>query len=144
MLFNSGGSLLSYSYYATRDDLAKMIFPLSSPGENSPAEVVLLQGAAAEAFGSVKPPNTEQETNDLLRKEVGDHKRVWIVTRYGDGFKNEVVNAFRNEFRATTEPQLCVKQTQFLFSEKIDESQSAIYLKRSGWSCAPQVYLLER
>ena len=144
VLFNSAGSLLSYSYYAKRDDLAKMIFPFSTPRENSPAEVVLLQGAAAEAFGSVNPPNTEQETNDLLRKEVGDHKRVWIVTRYGDSFKNEVLKAFGNEFRAATEPALCVKQTRFLFSEDAGESQRAIYLERSGWSCSPQVYLLER
>ena len=144
VLFNSAGSLLSYSYYAKRDDLAKMIFPFSTPGENSPGEVVLLQGAAAEALGSVNPPNTQQETNDLLRKEIGDHKRVWIVTRYGDGFKNEVLKAFGNEFRATTEPALCVKQTRFLYSEDIGESESAIYLKRSGLSCSPQVYLLER
>ena len=144
VFFNSAGSLLSYSYYAKRDDLAKMIFPFSTPGENSPAEVVLLQGAAAEAFGSFNPPKTEQETNDLLRKEIGEHKRVWIVTRYGDSFKNEVLKAFGNEFRATTEPALCVKQTRFLFSEEVGENQSAIYLKRSGLSCSPQVYLLER
>jgi len=104
----------------------------------------LLRRGAAEAFGSNNLPNTEQETTDLLRKEVGDHKRVWIVTRYGDGFKNEVMNAFRNEFRATTQPDLCVRQVRFLYSEDLGETESAIYLQRVGLSCSPQVYLLER
>ena len=144
VLFNSAGSLLSYAYYAKREELPRIVFPFSNPGENSPAEVVLLQGAAAEAFSSVNPPNTEHETNDLLRKEVGDHKRVWIVTRYGDGFTNEVLKAFGNEFRVTTQPALCVKQTRFLYSEKVGETDSATYLQRSGLSCSPQVYLLER
>ncbi len=144
VLFNSAGSYLSYAYYVKRKDLPRVIFPYSASAEESPNEAVLLQRGAAEAFGSVNSPHTEQETTDLLRKEVGDHKRVWIVTRYGDGFKNEVMNAFRNEFRATTQPALCVRQIRFLYSEELGETESAIYLQRVGLSCSPQVYLLGR
>ncbi|MGI9165709.1 MAG: glycosyltransferase family 39 protein [Pyrinomonadaceae bacterium] len=144
VLFNSAGSYLSYAYYVKRRDLPRVIFPYSASAAESSNEAVLLQRGAAEAFGSVNSPNTEQKTTDLLRKEVGDHKRVWIVTRYGDGFKNEVMNAFRNEFRATTQPALCVRQMRFLYSEELGETESAIYLQRVGLSCSPQVYLLER
>ena len=144
VLFNSTGSFLSYAYYAKRQDVPTKVFPYSSQAEESPNEVLLLERGAAEALGSVNSPNTEQETNDLLRKEVGVHKRVWIVARYGDGFKNDVMKAFGDAFRSTTQPALCVRQIRFLFSESLGETESAIYLQRSSLSCVPQVYLLER
>ena len=144
VLFNSAGSYLSFTHYAKRKDIRTTVFPYSGTEEQSPNELTLLRRVAAEAFGSIHPPKTEQEASDILRKTVGDHRRIWIVTRYGEGFKNDLMRVFGDAFRATTLPALCVRQVRFLFSETFSETDSAIYLERRGLSCSPQVYLLER
>ncbi|MBD0373546.1 MAG: glycosyltransferase family 39 protein [Pyrinomonadaceae bacterium] len=144
VLFNSTGSYMSFEYYTRRKEIAFAVFPYSATDERPPGDAVLLQRAAAEGFGTVHTPQTEQETEEKLRKLVGERKRVWIVTRYGEGFKNDFMRAFRDEFRATAQPALCFRQRRFLFIEKYNETDGAILLQQRGQSCSSQVYLLER
>lgn len=144
VLFNSTGSLMSFEYYAGRKDITLAVFPYSATDERLPDDTVLLQRAAAEGFGTVHTPQTWEETEEKLRRLVGDRERVWIVTRYGEGFKNDVMKVFRDEFRATARPALCFRQRRFLFVEKYNETDGAIVLEQRGQSCSSQVYLLER
>lgn len=145
VLFNSTGSYLSYAYYSGRKDLRAAVFPYSAPETGAPDDLTLLQRTAAEGFGTIHAPQTEDETREKLRKIVGEQERVWLVTRYGEGFKNDFMRAFDGEFRLTTQPALCFHQRSFLFTEKYNETDGAIILERSGESCtAAQVYLLER
>ena len=143
VLFNSTGTYMSFAYYAKRKDINTAVFPYSATDEQPPNDLTLLQRAGAEGF-AVHPPQTEQETKEKLQKLVGDHRRVWIVTRYGEGFKNDFMKAFGNTFRATTEPALCVSGRRFLYTERYSETESAIFLQRRGSNCSAQVYLLER
>jgi 4-amino-4-deoxy-L-arabinose transferase-like glycosyltransferase len=144
VLFNSTGSYMSFDYYARRKDLTLAVFPYSATDTQAPNDLTLLQRAAAEGFGTVHPPQTEQETEERMRKLVGSRNRVWIVTRYGEGFKNDFMKVFAEEFRATAQPALCFHQRRFLFMERYSETDSAIFLQQRGLSCSSQVYLLER
>jgi mannosyltransferase len=144
VLFNSTGSYMSYAYYARRTDVLLAVFPYAAMDDAPPGDKILLQRAAAEGFGSVHPPQSELETEVKLRKLVGDHKRVWIVTRYGEGFRNDVMKSFRDGFRVTAQPALCFHQRRFLFMEKYNETDGAVFLEQRGQSCSSQVYLLER
>lgn len=145
VLFNSPGTYLGFDYYAKRKDLSTAVFPYSATDEQVPNELTMLRRALAEGFGSIHPPQTEQETKDKLHKIVGDRRRVWVVTRYGGGgFKDDFTNAFQNAFRAAAQPPLCVSQRRLLFTETYGETSSAIFLQQRGLSCAAQVYLLER
>jgi len=126
VLFNSTGSYLSFGYYAKRHDLNTSVFPFSATDEQPPNDLTLLQRAGAEGF-AVHPPQTETETKEKLQKLVGEHRRVWMVTRYGEGFKNDFMKAFGDTFRATTEPALCVSQRGFLFTETYSETDSAVF-----------------
>ncbi|HEY0321511.1 MAG TPA: glycosyltransferase family 39 protein [Pyrinomonadaceae bacterium] len=144
VLFNSTGSYMSFAYYARRKDIEMAVFPYSATDEQPTNDLTLLQRAAGEGFGSVHPPQTEQETEDRLKKIVGNRSRVWIVTRYGEGFRNDFIKVFGNEFRATAQPALCFNQRRFLFTENYSETDSAIFLQQRGLGCSSQVYLLER
>lgn len=144
VLFNSTGSYMSFAYYAKRKDVSHAVFPYSATDEGLPGDMVLLQRAAAEGFGTAHPTQSEQEMEEKLRRLVGERRRVWIVTRYGEGFKNDVMKVFGDEFRATAQPALCFNQRRFLFMEKYNETDGAIFLQQRGHSCSSQVYLLER
>jgi hypothetical protein len=144
VLFNSTGSYLSFEYYAKRKDLTMAVFPYSATDEQPPGELELLRRASVEGFGSVHPPQTEHETEEKLQKIVDDRRRVWLVTRYDEDFKNDFMKAFGNAFLITTQPALCVSQRRFLFTEKYSEVAGAFVLEQRGWSCAAQVYLFER
>jgi 4-amino-4-deoxy-L-arabinose transferase-like glycosyltransferase len=144
VLFNSTGSYMSFVYYTRRKDIHLAVFPYSATDEQPPNDLTLLQRAAAEGFGSAHPPQTEQETEERLKKIVGDRNRVWVVTRYGEGFKNDFLKVFGSEFHAMTQPALCVNQRRFLFMETYSETDGAIFLQQRGPSCSAQVYLLER
>jgi 4-amino-4-deoxy-L-arabinose transferase-like glycosyltransferase len=144
ILFNSTGSYLSFDYYAKRKDLTTAVFPYSATDEQAPGELELLRRASVEGFGSVHPPQTEQETKEKLQKIVDDRRRVWLVTRYDEDFKNDFMKAFGNAFRITTQPALCVSQRRFLFNEKYSEVAGAFVLEQRGLSCSAQVYLFER
>lgn len=144
VLFNSTGTYLGFDYYAKRKDLTTAIFPYSATDEVSPSELTLLQRTLREGFGSLHPPQTEQEMKDKLHKIVGTRRRVWLVTRYGGSFKNDFINVFQNAFRTTSEVELCVSERRFLFRETYGEAGSAIFLEQRGLTCAPHVYLLER
>ena len=144
VLFNSTGSYLSFDYYAKRMDLTTAVFPYSATDEQTPGELELLRRASVEGFGSVHPTQTDQETREKLQKTVDDRRRVWLVTRYGEDFKNDFMKAFGNAFRITTQPPLCVSQRRFLFTEKYSEVAGAFVLEQRGLSCAAQVYLFER
>ncbi|MDQ2976805.1 MAG: glycosyltransferase family 39 protein [Acidobacteriota bacterium] len=144
VLFNSTGSYLSFEYYAKRMDLTQAVFPYSATDEQPVGEFELLRRAGVEGFGSVHPPQTEQETEEKLQKIVNERRRVWLVTRYDEDFKNDFMKAFGNAFRVTTHPALCVSQRRFLFTEEYSEVAGAFVLEQRGLSCSAQVYLFER
>lgn len=144
VLFNSTGSYMSFAYYARRRDISHEVFPYSATDQGQPSDKVLLERAAAEGFGTVHTPQSEPEMEEKLRRLVGERRRIWVVTRYGEGFKNDVVKVFKEEFRATPQPALCFNQRRFLFMEKYNEWDGAIFLEQRGQSCSSQVYLLER
>ena len=144
VLFNSTGSAMSFAYYAKRKDMTSAVFPYSATDEQPPPELISLQRYLAEGFGSVHPPQTERETKEKLQTIVGERRRVWIVTRYGTGFKDDFMRAFGDEFRVTGQPPLCVSQRRFLFTETDSAGDRSIVLQRRGLSCATQAYLLER
>lgn len=144
VLFNSTGSYMSFAYYAKRKDMSTAVFPYSATDEPPPNELISLRRYIAEGFGSVHPPQTEQETKEKLQTIVGERRRVWIVTRYGAGFKDDFMSAFGDEFRIMTQPALCVSQRRLLFTETDGAAGRSIILQRRGLSCSTQVYLLER
>jgi mannosyltransferase len=144
VLFNSTGSYMSFDYYSGREDISLEVFPYSATDDRAPSDLTLLQRAAAEGFGTIHPPQTERETEERLRKLVGDRNRIWIVTRYGEGFKNDFMRVFGNEFSATAQPALCFHQRRFLFMERYNDTDSALFLEQRGLNCSLQVYLLER
>lgn len=144
VLFNSMGSEMAFAYYMKRKDITTAVFPYSAEDETPPTDFVQMQRALREGFGSIHDPQTEQQTKEKLQKIVGNRKRIWIVTRYGEAFKNDFMKAFENEFRVTTEPPLCTIQRKFLFREIYNETDSTIFLQRSNWTCAAQIFLLER
>lgn len=144
VLFNSTGSYMAFAYYARRGDLSHAVFPYSATDEAQPGDMTLLQRAAAEGFGTVHTPQSEREMEEKLRRMIGERRRVWVVTRYGEAFKNDLLKVFKDEFRATPQPALCFNQRRFLFMEKYSETDSAVFLEQRGLSCSSQVYLLER
>jgi mannosyltransferase len=144
VLFNSTGSYLCFDHYAKRKDLTTTVFPYSATDEQAPDELELLRRASVEGFGSVHPPQTEQQTSEKLQKIVNGRRRVWLITRYDEDFKNTFMKAFGNAFRVTPQPPLCVSQRRFLFTEKYGEGAGAFVLEQRGLSCAAQVYLFER
>lgn len=144
VLFNSMGSEMAFRYYMKRKDITTAVFPYSAEDSAPPSDFVQMQRALREGFGSIHDPQTEQQTKEKLQKIVGDRKRVWIVTRYGEAFKNDFMKVFDNQFRVTTFPPLCTIQRRILFREIFNETESAIVLQRRDWSCTAQVYLLER
>ena len=144
VLFNSTGSYMSFAYYAKRKDMNSAVFPYSATDEQPPSELISLQRYIVEGFGSVHPPQTEQETKEKLQTIVGERRRVWIVTRYGTGFKDDFMRVFGDEFQIMTQPPLCVSQRRFLFTETDSTGGRSVVLQRRGLSCATQAYLLER
>jgi mannosyltransferase len=143
VLFNSTGSQLSFDYYARRDDLVTAVFPYTASDDQAPTNLELLRRTGAEGFRSA-PPHIEQETNEKARTIVGARRRVWLVTRYDERFRDDFNRAFGNAFRVSPQPPLCFQQRRFLFREAYSETDSVLVLEQRGLSCAPQVYLFER
>ncbi len=142
VLFSSTASEMSYSYYAKRKDITTAVFPYSALDQQPPSNFTLQERACSEGF--VSPPLTEQETKDYLQKIVGDRKRVWIITRFDEKFKNDFIKAFGNEFRLTTTSPLCVNYRRFFVIEHSNDQESNIFLQVSTLSCNPEIFFLER
>lgn len=144
ILFDSPGCEMAFSYYMKRADITTAIFPYSAEDKTPPSDFVQMQRALSEGFRSVNDPQTEQEVKEKLQKIVGTRKRVWIVAHHSEEFKNDFIKAFGNEFRLNSQSQLCTTQRRFLFSEFHDEINRAIFLQKQEYSCAIQVFLVER
>lgn len=144
ILFNSTGCEMAFSYYMKRADIKTAVFPYSAGDVTPPSDFVQMQRALREGFGSTHDAQTEEQTKEKLQKIIGTHKRVWIMTHHNEGFKNDFMKVFANEFRLTSQSQLCTTQRRFLFAEFNNEIDRAVFLQKHEHSCAIQVFLLER